>query len=56
MGVHFLIWSIRKIFVMELTGFAEIDLFLTPAPVILFLEEKHILQHHHKYEVIRDCV
>ena len=56
MSVNFLILSIRKILVMKLTGFTEIDTFLTPAPVILILEEKHISQNHHKYEVIHDCV
>ena len=52
MGIHFLNWIVRNILVIKLLGFAEILISLTPAPVVSFLEDRHIMQCHHKYDVI----
>ena len=41
---------------MELLVFAEIFTFTTPAPVVLVLAERHIMQRHHIYDVMCDCV
>ena len=56
MGIHFLNWIVRNILVIQLSGFAEIDTFLTPALVVLLLEDRHIMQHHHRCDVICDHV
>ena len=40
--IHFLYWIVRSILVIKLSGFAENSIFLTPAPVVSFLEDRHI--------------
>ena len=55
MGTHFLNWIIRNILVIQLSGFAEIYT-LIPALVVLLLEDRHIMQRHHRCDVICDHV
>ena len=37
---------------MKLSEFAEIFIFFTLAPVVSVLEDCHIMQRYHKYDVI----
>ena len=41
-GIYFLIWIVRNNLVIELLGFVEIFIFLSPAPVVSVLEAMHI--------------
>ena len=42
--------------VIKVPSFAEIYTFLTPAPVVSVLENRHIMQRLHRFEVICDHV
>ena len=46
----------KEYLVIKLVGFAEIYTFLTPASVVSALEDRHIMQHHHRCDVICDHV
>ena len=59
MGIHFLNWIIRNILVINLSGFAKKFIIFTPAdsvPIVSVLEDRHIMQHHHRYDVMCDHV
>ena len=45
---------VRNILVIKSLGFAEIYTFLTSAPMVSVLEERHIMQCQHRCDVICD--
>ena len=48
-------WNIL-VLTNTIVWFAEVYTFLTPAPVASVLEDRHIMQHHHRCDVICDHV
>ena len=53
MGIHIPDWIIRNILVIKLSGFDKKNFTPTgPAPVVSVLEDRHIMQCHHKYDII----
>ena len=54
-GFYFINWIVRNILVIELSGFAEIYVFLTPAPVVAVLEDRHIMECYHGSSVV-ECL
>ena len=53
-GIHFLNWIVKNILVIKLSGFSVIFIFITPAPVVTVIKDRHVTQHHHKYDDICD--
>ena len=56
MGIHFLRLTTRIILVIKLSGFAEIFTFSTHSPMVSVLANMHVMQRHHKYEVMCELV
>ena len=51
-GNHFLNGIVRNIFVIKFLGYAEINIFIAPTPVVSVLEDRHIMQRHHRCDII----
>ena len=44
------------VFNLVIAGFAEFFFVLTPTPLVSVMEDRHIAQRHHRYDVICNLV